>query len=514
MTEALLKAQLEPVVRRQRQWKRGKALALGWGVLALLALALFALRGDLGTNLRAAQITFASLAVIVTVMVLRRHGRWQPDYRHIARQIEERHPELHALLLTAVEQQPDPQTGKLNFLQQRVVAQAVTESRKHSWVDTVSSGRLFSIRLAQLIPFGVMVWVLLQSPPAPGSHVRRLLTKGERSVAVTPGDTTIERGSGLVVLARFGGAVPPDATMVVTFPSGFIRRVPLTRTLSDPVFGGSLSDVQSNLSYHVEYEEARTRDFQVTVFDYPALQRADAHIVYPEYTGLSEKRIEETRRVSAVEGSKLDFALQLNKPVAKASFVAKDKSQIPLQVATNKPLAQLQDFALLTNGTYELQLVDYEGRTNKLHAQFVLEALKNRTPELKVLAPRGDQRVSAIEEVTFSGEAWDDFGLKDYGISYTLAGQKAVTLSLGAAAPANERRSFTQLLKLEDLKTQPDQLISWFFWADDIGPDGKLRRTSSDMFFAEVRPLEEIFRRAQSQETRARARARAPATKP
>src|SRR5439155_20870834 len=37
---------------------------------------------------------------------------------------------------------------------------------------------------------------------------------------------------------------------------------------------------------------------------------------------------------------------------------------------------------------------------------------------------------------------------------------------------------------------------SYYVWADDIGPDGARRRTSSDMFFAEVRPFAEVFREA------------------
>src|SRR6185295_17000972 len=113
--------------------------------------------------------------------------------------------------------------------------------------------------------------------------------------------------------------------------------------------------------------------------------------------------------------------------------------------------------------------------------------------------PRGDQRVSPLEEVNFSGEAWDDFGLRDYGLTYTVAGHDPVTLALGTNTAANEKRTLGHLLKLEDLHAQPDQLVSWFFWADDIGPDGQLRRTSTDMFFGEVRPFEEIFREAQSQ---------------
>jgi hypothetical protein len=54
------------------------------------------------------------------------------------------------------------------------------------------------------------------------------------------------------------------------------------------------------------------------------------------------------------------------------------------------------------------------------------------------------------------------------------------------------------LLALEGLKAEPDQLLTYFFWAEDIGPDGKPRRTASDMYFAEVRPFEEIFRESQS----------------
>src|SRR4030095_7432240 len=63
------------------------------------------------------------------------------------------------------------------------------------------------------------------------------------------------------------------------------------------------------------------------------------------------------------------------------------------------------------------------------------------------------------------------------------------------------RQSFKYLLSLEELAVQPDQLISYFVWADDIGPDGKPRRTSSDMFFAEVRPFEEIFREEQASQS-------------
>jgi hypothetical protein len=83
---------------------------------------------------------------------------------------------------------------------------------------------------------------------------------------VTPGEVSIEKGSSLVVLARFG-TPPKEAELVITETSGTARRLPLTRSLADPVFGGSVPDVSSNFLYHVEYGGERTKDFAVKVFE-------------------------------------------------------------------------------------------------------------------------------------------------------------------------------------------------------------------------------------------------------
>jgi hypothetical protein len=439
-------------------------------------------------------------AGLAGIIVWSRSQKWQPDYRQIARQIEEHHPELHALLLTAVEQQPDPRTGKFNYLQSRVVREAIIEGRKHQWLDTISSSRLGLMQGAQLAALAILVGVILQwRTPAAGAARAGFMTTG-KGVTVTPGDAEIERGSGLVVLARFNGRLPAEATLVVGATGESSRQIPLVKNLDDPVFGGGIPEVSSDFVYHIEYDGERTRDFKIHVFEHPRLERADAHLTFPDYTGLSEKTIEDTRRISAVEGSSLDLSLQLNKPVASARLLAKDKSVVPLLTVTNKATVSLKDFPLASSQTYELQLVDQEGRTNKVPAQFVLNVLKNRTPELKIASPRGDQRVSPLEEMTFQAEAWDDFGLQSYGIAYNLAGKETKFIELGKTTPANEKRSLNHLLKLEDLSVQTDQLISWFIWAEDIGPDGQVRRTAGDMYFAEVRPLEEIYREGQGQD--------------
>ena len=65
--------------------------------------------------------------------------------------------------------------------------------------------------------------------------------------------------------------------------------------------------------------------------------------------------------------------------------------------------------------------------------------------------------------------------------------------------PSGKKIKAEHLLAFEAMKAKPDQLVTYFFWAEDIGPDGQPRRTSGDMFFAEVRHFEEIFRQGEQQ---------------
>ena len=136
MTTPMLKLALTPIVERHRRVRLLWQLSICWAITAAIAFAI----ATAGVHFSA--LLLALIAALAGDVIWKRNGRWEPDYRDIARLIEERHPELHALLVTAVEQRPDARTGELHFLQKRVVEDAVTESRKHSWIDAVPARRM------------------------------------------------------------------------------------------------------------------------------------------------------------------------------------------------------------------------------------------------------------------------------------------------------------------------------------------------------------------------------------
>jgi hypothetical protein len=499
MNSAPLKERLTQVEKRTRDLQFWCKLAAVWAAAGLLGLGVSLIERRTGWSSPYAFPAVALLGLLSAAVPMLLRKQLEPDWRSLAARVEARYPELDGRLLTAVQQHP--KSGEETYLQQRLESEVLAHGKHNDWAETLPLSRLRTAQAAHFLALLLFAGSLL------GLRVTQrqvLVTHNFASgvVEVSPGDTNLESGTPLIVLARFNGPLPANVDLVLSSAAGTSQRLALTRSLADPVFGGSAPEVKTNLVYHLEYTGKRTRDFQVGVFEYPRLERADATLTFPEYTGQAAKKIDNTRRVSAVQGSLLDLALQLNKPVASARLVLRDKPgpPVPLQPVAQQPTASLSRFSLETNATYRLELRDAEGRTNKVPAEFVFNVLPNRRPEIHLASPRGDLRPSPLEEVMFSGNVWDDFGIKAFGIGYAMVGQQPQTIQLGSAVPGQQKREFQHVLRLEELGVEPDQLVSWFVWVDDVGPDGQVRRTMGDLYFAEVRPFEEVFREGQGNE--------------
>ncbi len=499
MIDPVLTVALRPVFRRQRRRGLLRRLATVWTLAGIVGLLGLGVGPSIGVPVFWARAVIAILAVLGMGWALWRFQQARPDFRAIAGAVEAAHPDLRGLLLTAVQQEM-PVDRDLDFLPRRVVESAIDHGMSRDWRSGVPARDL---RWAHAAHLGGL-FLLLAVLAAPWGPVSKRFRSGlaSRGLSVTPGDAMVEKGQNLVVLARLGGTLPSRAELVVEANNQPPRRIPLVQSLSDPVFGGSVSDVRQNFRYHVEVGSKRSPVYHVTVFEFPRLERADAVLTFPSYTGLAARRIEDVRRLSAVMESRLDLSLQLNKPVTAARLVVRGAitNRIHLTVVTNQARASLSDYLLLANQTLDLQLVDSDGRTNAVPASFVIEVSSNQTPEIRITSPRGDLRPSLLEEISYEGQVSDDFGVISYGIAFTAADRETQFVELGGTVPGREKKSFQHVLRLEDLSLKPDQLVSWYVWADDLGPDGSRRRTTGDLFFAEIRPFDEIFRESAGME--------------
>ncbi|MFN7893112.1 MAG: hypothetical protein ACK5OC_22650, partial [Pirellula sp.] len=121
-----------------------------------------------------------------------------------------------------------------------------------------------------------------------------------------------------------------------------------------------------------------------------------------------------------------------------------------------------------------------------------------KEPEIK-LAKAQDVRVSPLQEISLQASVRDDFEVKKTGITLVLGDNEPLESELESKPSKAGKQEVSHLVDLEGMKAEPDQLLSYFFWAEDLDREGNPRRVEGDMFFAEVRPFEEIFREGESQ---------------
>lgn len=506
MIERRLVRQLEKAAARFRHLRLVISWSVVWTLAALVALFLLGLNQSVGWFSALAVPTIAGVAALVALIAGVAAMRTARDYRNIAQRVEDAYPALNSGLLAAVAQQPQLPNGRFSYLQSTVIQDALHHAYAYSWKRVVPWSKLATAHLAHFCAFVLFVGSLVvlnrQVPrvfaaAVEQSELPNVVASNEFEVSIDPGDTEVERGAGLLVQARFSGIAPLEATLVYE-AAGETVRLPMLQPLEDAVFGGRIREVAAPLSYRVEFADSTSETFRVTVFEYPTLVRADANLTFPDYTSLEQRLVQDVRRVSAVEGTTLELRCYLNKQVETAELVSKGIDPIALKLVDESEALYVAELVLTESRRFRLELVDSDGRKNKQPPQISVNVLPNKPPDLKLVQPSRDMRVSPVEELDLKANVWDDFGVSRFGLAYAFGGAEPVDVLLGQSAAAKQRTLIEHLVAFEELEAEPDQLMSYHFWAEDTGPDGQTRRVSSDMYFAEVRHFEEIFREGQS----------------
>ena len=438
------------------------------------------------------------------------------DFHPIAQRIEARFPTLEQRLLTATQLSSSQSS---HFLRRKLIDETVTHSRVYDWREIVSSKALLGAWVAQwLVLLALVGWFVSGLPGASRPLAATApVANGigsELKLFVEPGDIDLERGTDLLITSKIEGAVdgdlPRDARLVIVSENGEETTLEMSRALADPIFGATLRRVEMPVTYRVEVGSIRSDDYAVRLFEFPALVQSDAAIDSPSYARRETRMVEDTRRVTVVDGSKLRWSMSVNKPLASAMLVDEEGNETKLIQNSVEPLKYEAAFEMDQTKRWKLKLLDIDSRGSKWDEELVAKVIPNKPAELKLSSP-SDLRVSAIQEVLVGAKIQDDFGIHRSGLTYSLGEDQArdivlfeekisSTSSVGeaSASEAVQKQELNHRIDLENLKASPDQLLSYYFWTEDIDRDGQVRRVDGDMFFAEIRPFEELYREGDS----------------
>ncbi len=497
-----LQAQLAAITARARLRARRTTAALCGLVLVAIGVGGLALTLTTGLHPGWLLLTLLVLAA-ASFLVVHLHSKAPPTAR-VVREIERNHPELQTALLAATENRPQPgQPPDDDFLRHRLELALSYEAAHGGWDDTASPGQLARLSVALWITAAITAALFLTFLAL---GLRRTIlpstttTAADTGLTVEPGSIEIERGTPVAVLARFATTPPDRVTLEIGPDADHLTPTRLDRNLDDPVFATTVPPVQTDLVYRVTTDAGLTSQVHtISVFEFPKITRLDATLQPPGNPESNPpKTIENTRAITAPEGTLLTLTITTNQPIAAADLTPEKGTAIPLTVDPTAPTRLTTTFVLTQSTRYTIDLTDPADRRNQKPERFDVKVTKAVVPKFEIALPQRDARVTPIEEVAFQIDVKHRAPLADRGLTITVADSPPETIALGPAPSAKTPTPIRHLLRLEPRHVQPNDLITWFAWAEDTAPDGTPRRTEGELQFTSVRHFEETFRRLEA----------------
>tara|TARA_B100001059_G_scaffold228118_1_gene258768 strand:+ start:922 stop:4476 length:3555 start_codon:yes stop_codon:yes gene_type:complete len=461
--------------------------------------------------------------------------RSQGNDLRLAHYVEDRFPDLEQRLLTSLEFSDEDLGNHQKGVSSQFVRQLWKDAEQHvamhkSKVESTEpfreSGIAFATAVASLLVCVLLsnssenwkkaslavVWPFDSSAVA---SVEQIVLPLE--ISVEPGDVRQQRGDDLTVLVRIMNSEPNAVNLRLQQDRVNWVDFPMTLESSE---GGILtysyyfSGVEESGTYYISFNDMgdqTSREYAIDVYELPRVEQIDVAFSYPQYTGLEDKVQEDNGDIFAPEGTKLDLTFSFNKSidVAVVEFVVAEASR-PMGQNENEEYPDLQieidpggltgsaQFIALVDGLYRVTATDREALDSGKGFEYFIRVKKDQPPSLELLNPGRDQEVMPLEEVGLRVDAIDDYGLSEFTFNYSVAGGREVAVDF-LQQTQSSRVEGAELLYLEELDVEPGDFISYHFEIADnnglIGPT----KIISDIYFLQVVPTDQEFRRAQQQ---------------
>ena len=469
--------------------------ALIWGA-ALSVWFLVARESTVAQTLLVAAALAASLAA--AVLAWRQQGP-PPTRTRLARLAEDRLSGLDDRLATAVdvmERQSARVEEPLTQLLLDDTARRVTQDDVELVVSSATL-RGAAYRAAVAVAVLVAIAVVAREPVGRAGRAVRLWAFPARlALEVTPGDARVRPG------AAFAVRVTTSETARGLVPEITVRMHDATRTARmkaqpDGAFGFGFESVPRSFAYHVQVAGHASREFQVTLLESPRIGRIDLSYSYPSFANMAPRTETDRGDIYAPQGSRVTVRVTpktTTAAIATAAIVLRNGDEIPLTAEGAQFVGAL---TVADDTAYRVRLRDTDGLENAEDPEYFVRRLDDRPPDVRIIRPAGDKRVTPLEEVTIEARADDDHGLDRLELVVGVRGsrEKAVPLGSGGGLSITGRHT----VYLEDLDVNPGDFVSFYARARDVGRGKRPTESRSDIFFLEVTPFVDEFAMAQSQ---------------
>ncbi|MCZ6751213.1 MAG: hypothetical protein O7E51_05205 [Acidobacteria bacterium] len=503
----LAKEHLRDYLSTVRRRLRLEAVARGLAVCGLAALLLTVATVWLSDAWRFSDaiITFSRIVLLlgtglVLALFLVRPLLRRLSNARIARFVEEKQPRFQDRLVTAVDLEDKlPRENSSRLFQELVAEDALAETATAPPSGLIQTSRILRPLLFAATSVAVLLLLSFFGPGffRYGANILWMGWAQDNVQAlyeweILPGDLVVGRNTDQEVTAFPLGFHPETARFFVLYESDADWD---SATMLPEEQGGGfqflLMNIREPVQYYVESDGVRSPQFTISVTDVPRVERMEITYHYPAYTGMRDTVETEGGDIIALRGTTVTLVAYTDVPATGGQMVFDDGTSLEMKSLGERELEVTLEVS--RDSLYHIRLQDHLGKQARATHEYLIQALEDSPPTLRLSRPGRDMQPNPIEEVVTEFEAEDDVRLAAMELHYFVNGgpEQTAILSQGGR---NRQVTADHTLFLENFQLIPGDLVSFY----GVAKDAAAHLTQTEMFFLQVRPFEKSYRQAQA----------------
>lgn len=279
-----------------------------------------------------------------------------------------------------------------------------------------------------------------------GSAIYRVMNFGTSFLPPPPFELTIEplnqvltRGEKATIKVIATGKAPDNIILYIKELDQKNYDAYNLKIQPDNTFIYEIPSLKKNIMFYGSADwlnaSVNTKIGKITVTDKPIIRSLTGTVIYPSYTKITPRNFyEDNGDVSALVGSRIDLSIIANKPLKKAYInfeqihkiytetenTTQDsvkKTIIPMSIDGKKASGSIR---INSSGIYYIIITDEDGNNNEDIIKYQIVALKDEYPQITLIEPQSDAKVSENALLPMKIGISDDYGFTKMLLHYKL----------------------------------------------------------------------------------------------
>ncbi|NOY76305.1 MAG: hypothetical protein GXO76_00410 [Calditrichaeota bacterium] len=320
-----------------------------------------------------------------------------------------------------------------------------------------------------------------------------------QAISVSPGDWTCLSGDTLRGTVKIKGAFRRPIQIFWREQSRKVSQKKGVLPDSTGIYSFELPNLKENLTYFVQAGKQKTQRFAVTVEKRPMVRSLQAELIFPAYTGMGSRLLEENQGdITALKGTRVRLRIRANKPIAKAAVVFKQGKPLRLRLQNRGARGE---FSVRRDNSYFIRLEDENGHRNADPIHYRIVAVPDQPPVVEITRPGQDVDVNEDMILPLQIHAEDDFGFSRAELNYRVHHAVVVTepdtnfhaLELQVPRNGGSKLDFDYTWQLSSLQMLPGDYAEYFVKIFDNDAVSGFKSAVSRTYMARFPSMAEIY---------------------